>query len=237
MKLFVTTLITLLLLSLNVQAEERTPGIAGKGIKLGGAWASLNTNDSVIESGTSGGFTAGLYFTYSLSPKLAVQPELLYVAKGSANANFLYSTGFDCGYLEVPVLLKYNLSDKGRLKPSLFMGPAVSTLLSAELFSHGFFTNHEYDVKDGMKTLDLSIIVGGELELRSARAVKFLVDVRYSLGLMNAIDPTKWNAGRRVVDEGDFGPIHWVDYDRPLLAEDTNAKNRVLSFMIGIRFN
>ena len=60
--------------------------------------------------------------------------------------------------------------------------------------------------------------------------------MRYSLGLINVVDPSKWNAGRKIVDEGDWGPIHWTDYDRRLLGGGTYAKNRVFSVMIGIRF-
>ncbi|MCX6832711.1 MAG: porin family protein [candidate division Zixibacteria bacterium] len=236
MRPIVTALLTLLLLSLSVQAENRVPGITGMGVKLGSAWATMSTNDEVFKTGSSGGFTAGAFLTYSISPKLVVQPELLYVAKGSANSNILNSSGFNCGYLEVPVLLKYNPSDKGRLKPGFFLGPAISTLLSAELYSDGFGSNYSYDVKNGMKSLDISVIVGGEIEFRSSKSVKFIVDVRYSLGLINAVDPTKWNEGRKVVGKGDWGPIHWTDYDRPLLEDNTYAKNRVFSIMIGVKF-
>ncbi len=236
MKLFVNAMLFMLLACALLQAGELIPGITGKGVKIGVAWGSMNTNDEEFNAGSAGGFTAGAFLTYSFSPKLAIQPELLYVAKGSGHANIIYSSGFDCGYLEVPVLLKYTPSDKGRLKPGLYFGPAISTLLSAELYYDGFFSDYENDVKDGMKSLDVSIIVGGEVEFRSAKPVSFFVDVRYSLGLMNTIDPAKWNEGRKIVDEGDIGFIHWIDYDRPLLADDAYAKNRVFSISIGAKF-
>ena len=66
--------------------------------------------------------------------------------------------------------------------------------------------------------------------------MRFFLDVRYTLGLANVIDPVKWNDGREIVDEGDWGPIHWTDYDRPLIDEDAEAKNRVFAFLIGVRF-
>jgi len=218
------------------QDGENITGITGAGVKLGVAWASMNTNDDEFNAGSAGGLTGGAFLTYGLAPKLAIQPELLYVAKGSSEADLFGSSGFDCGYLELPVLLKYNLYDKGRMKPGLYLGPAVSALLFADLFSEGFINDYSYDVKDGMKSFDASFVVGGEVEFGSSKQVKFSIDVRYSLGLTNTVDPTKWNEGRKIVDEGDWGPFHWIDYDRPLLEDNVYAKNRVFSIMMGVRF-
>jgi len=234
-------LVVILLLSISVHAQEEGVGVTGKGIKLGAGWGSFSTNDSVLVSGTIGGFAGGAFLTYNITPRLAIQPELMYVRKGTGDNNFLFGDGYKIGYLEFPVLLKYNFSSEKRLIPSVFLGPAVSTLLSAEVYQDRFlFSDERYDVKDGMKSVDFGLVFGGEVAFRSTRAVKFFLDVRYTLGLVNIIDPEKWNENRRIVDEGDFdlGPwtIHWIDYDRPLIDENAEAKNRVFTFLIGIRF-
>jgi hypothetical protein len=159
------------------------------------------------------------------------------VQKGTGDNNIFYGDGFDLGYLELPVLLKYNLSPDTRLIPSVFFGPAVSTLLSAEIYEDNFFTEDEvYDVKDGMKNVDFGLVLGGEVAFRSTRPVKFFLDVRYTLGLVNVVDPAKWNDGREIVDEGDWGFLHWTEYDRPLIKEDACIKTRAFTFLIGIKF-
>ena len=91
-----------------------------------------------------------------------------------------------------------------------------------------------------MKSMDFGLVFGGELAFRSTKPIGFFLDVRYTLGVVNIIDPEKWNEGRRIVDEGDYdlGPftIHWTDYNRPLIDEGAEAKNSVFTFLIGIRF-
>ena len=233
--------IIILVLCFAAQAQEEGVGITGKGIKLGATWGSLNTNDSVFEAGAAGGFTGGAFLTYNITPRLAIQPELIYVQKGTGDNNFFYGDGYNLGYLELPVLLKYNLSPDTRLVPSVFFGPAVSTLLSAEIYDDHFFGDDEvYDVKDGMKNVDFGLVFGGEVAFRSTRPVRFFFDVRYTLGLVNVVDPVKWSEGREISDEGDYwlGPflIHWTEYNRPEIKEDAYIKNRAFTFLIGIRF-
>jgi len=233
----VPVLATVLLLGLTVQAQDDIPGVTGKGIKLGAGWGSLSTNNEAFESGSTAGFAACAFLTYGITPKLALQPEVMYVRKGAGENYIFGGDGYKLAYLEFPVLLKYNLSSGGRLIPSVFLGPAVSTLMSADIYYDGFFTEDEnYDVKDGMKSVDFGLVFGGEVAFKSSRAFNFFLDVRYTLGLNNVIDPVKWNEGRTIVDEGDWGIFHWTDYDRPLIDEDVEVKNRVFTLLIGMRF-
>lgn len=237
MRLVVTPLLVFLLIGMGAQAQQHVAGVSGYGMKAGVGWASMGTNDETFNTGTTGGITAGVFVTYTLSPKLALQPELLYASKGSSTDNLFFASGFDCSYLEVPILLRYNLTQTGKLKPVLYAGPAVGVLLSGELFSDWFIIGRDgSDVSDGMNSVDFSLVVGGELGLPSSRRFNFFVDLRYSLGLTNTVDPAKWNDGRTIIDEGDWGIFHWTDYDRPILPSDAYARNRVFSIMFGIRF-
>lgn len=237
MRLFIMSLLVFFLIGPCVQARQPVKGVSAYGMKIGVCWASMSTNDETFNTGSTGGITAGAFLTYSLTNKLALQPELLYVSKGSSSDNLFYASGFDCSYLEVPVLLKYNFVQTGKLQPSLYAGPAVGMLLSGELFSDWFVSDRDgSDVTDGMNKLDLSLILGGDLEFPSSGRFNFFVDLRYSLGLTNTVDPAKWNEGRTILDEGDWGIIHWTDYDRPILPSNAYARNRVFAIMLGIRF-
>lgn len=233
MRLLIMSLLVLSLVTVGARAQQHVAGVSGYGVKVGVGWATMNTNDETFKSGSAGGVTAGIFLTYAVSPKLALQPELLYVPKGSSTDNLFLASGFDCSYLEVPVLLKYNLTQTDRVIPSVYAGPAVGVLLSGELFSDWFISDRDgSDVTDGMKSLEMSLIFGGNLEFASSKKFNFFVDVRYSLGLTNTVDPEKWNDGRTIIDEGFWG----TDYDRPILPSDAYARNRVISFMLGMRF-
>lgn len=236
----ISVLIVVLLLCITVQAQGEGPGLTGKGLKVGMGWASLSSNSDVFDVSSRGGFTAGVYLTYSISPKLSIQPELLYLGKGATEGDGLglYAYGYKFDYLEIPVLLKYKLVENARMQPSLYMGPAASFLLKAETYQEGAFSFRDYesDIKDGMKSMDFNLVFGGEIEFRSSKRVKLLLDVRYSIGLANSVDPAEWNDNRKIVDEGDWGIIHWIYYDRPLLEDNASVKNQMFTLMIGVRF-
>lgn len=75
-------------------------------------------------------------------------------------------------YLEIPVLLKFNLAPDAKVHPNLFVGPALSVLLNSEVS----FINESFDVKDGMKSTDISIVFGGGVDVK-----KITFDIRYTL--------------------------------------------------------
>ncbi len=238
MKSLIVALVPLALACMAAQAQEEELGLTGKGIKLGATWSSLNTNVREFRDGESlGGFSAGAFLTYNVTPDLAIQPELMYAEKGGGKSLFLTSDGFRIRYVEIPVLLKYRLVRGAKATPSLFLGPAVSALASAKLFHHGLFDYYDYDVKDGMKSPDFCIVVGCEIAFKAAFGpVRPAIDVRYSLGLVNAIDPTAWNEGRRIVDEGEFLGFPYYEYDRPILGDDAHTKCRAFSVLISLAF-
>ena len=221
------------------QEQQEGVGFMGVGIKVGMAYATLGTDVPEFENaGPAAGFTIGAFGTYNITPALAIQPELLYVRKGLGDTDLLTSAGFRLSYLEIPLLVKYDLVRTGKTLPRLYLGPAAGVLLGARLYYHGLFSDYDHDVKDGMKSVDFCLVFGGEVEIRSVSVGKLMVDVRYSLNLSNSIDPAKWNDRAKDVDEG-FS-WHWYDpfseYDRPHLDDDAYAKNRVFSILVGYRF-
>jgi len=220
------------------QEQEQSVGFMGGGIKVGMAFATLSTNvHEFEEAGSASGFTIGAFGTYKITPALAIQPELLYVRKGTGDADFLSSVGFALRYLEIPLLVKYDLVRTGKTIPRLYAGPAAGILLGANLYYHGLFTDYDHDVKDGMKSVDFCLVFGGEIEITSVRIGKLMVDVRYSLSLSSSVDPAEWNDAAKVVDDGFFWPYPvFEEYDRPQLDDDAQTKNQVFSIMLGYRF-
>jgi opacity protein-like surface antigen len=208
----------LLIAAVPASAQQTAVGVTGKGLKLGLDFATINTDYNELDEflDTRTGFSGGAFLTYSLNRQFAVQPELLFVTKGAYKGSFLFSAYWDMYYLEVPVLLRFDMAPEGRLRPYLLAGPAVSVLLSSKIGALGY----DYTVTDGMHKLDLGLVFGGELDYR-----RMVFDIRYTLGLLNTVDAAKVN--KLTGAEPD---------DFYYLEGDPSVKNDNLSFMIGLRF-
>jgi len=208
----------ILLLCVAANAQQATTGVTGKGFKLGFDIAKISTESKELNDflDSRSGFIGGAYLTYSLNRQFAVQPEILYVSKGAEKDIFIFGAEWIIDYLEVPVLLKFNIAPEGRVRPNLFVGPAMSVLLSSKFH----IINEEYDVKDGMKSMDVSLVFGGGVDYK-----RVIFDVRYTLGLVNTIDAAKVNA----LTGAEPG-------NRYYLEGDPSVKNTNLSFMVGVRF-
>jgi opacity protein-like surface antigen len=218
MKNLIMVIGIILLLGVAASAQTAAVGVTGKGLKLGFDVAKIKTDynelDEFLDSRV--GFTGGAFLTYSLNRQFAVQPEILYVAKGAEKGLFIFTFYWDINYLEVPVLLKYDLVPDGSVHPNLFAGPALDILLSSKIG----VLDESLDVADGMKSMDISLILGGGIDYR-----RVTFDFRYELGLVNTVDADKVN--KLTGAEPD---------DFYYLEGDPTIKNTNLSFMIGVRF-
>lgn len=208
----------ILLLCIAASAQQATTGVTGKGLKLGFGIAKINTDnkelDDFLDSRT--GFSGGAYLTYSFSHQFAVQPEILYVSKGAAKDLFIFDAHWNIDYLEVPVLLKFNIAPDRPVRPNLFVGPAMSVLLSSSFH----VINESYDVKDGMKSMDVGLVFGGGVDYR-----RVTFDLRYTLGLVNTVDAAKVNE----LTGAEPGDSYYLE-------GDPSVKNTNISFMVGVRF-
>lgn len=139
------------------------------GIRLGMNLANQNVEAlGVSVSGDSKvGLLGGLYLTANLSDKFAVQPELLYSSMGTKTDDI--SDAF--GYIQVPILLRYNINENF----NLHAGPQIGLLLSAK--SDGV------DIKDEFKGTDFGASFGAGVDFG-----KFNGGLRYYLGFSNISD-------------------------------------------------
>jgi len=158
------------------------------GIKAGVSMATYKwTGESASSSLTKPVF--GVFFAYNINRNFAIQPELYYVTLGGVD-KFVYEDAtwryvdYD-NYLHIPVLVKYRFMPDKQLSPVLFAGPAMSFLLSAhyKLFIDDV---EQYDKSSTayLKKTRFSACFGGGLEYQMDK-LKFLLDIRYDLGLTN----------------------------------------------------
>ena len=166
-------LAVLLLATPLVQATEF--GVTG-GLNMANMTGDYDDNKSMIA------FGGGTYARLSLVPQFSIQAEVLYMQKG---------TKWDDGdekltlsYLEVPVLLMFNVPTPGPVSPKFFAGPYFGYLLDAK----DDFEGEELDVKEAFKDFDIGVVLGAGVDLKVGPSGKVFFNGRYSRGMSNVND-------------------------------------------------
>lgn len=150
------------------------------------------------------GFVGGLTADVPLSPSVAFRPELLYTQKGYAltyeDGSFLGFGGDDevtitakADYLELPLLIAYNVVQPSGLAFSVEAGPTLSYKLStgASCSADGDlgdafcddFDEDDGDEEDGVEDFDLGGAIGA-----TVGSGPFNVGIRYTQGFTNVVD-------------------------------------------------
>ncbi|RPI04459.1 MAG: PorT family protein [Ignavibacteriae bacterium] len=164
------------------------------GIKAGMNLGTLGGDDKTqngFDPKTKVGLMGGISYHIGLIAGLSVQPEVLYVQKGAiyeANltaGNFYMNQKltFTGGYIEIPVVARYNLPTP-LVSPYIEGGLAYGFLLSAKQKEEST-TNvpgevsgtNDTDVKDQTTSSDFSIIIGIGVDI-----LMFDVNARYVMG-------------------------------------------------------
>ena len=128
------------------------------------------------------GITGGVYVVAMINEKFGVQPELLFSMQG-ANWDFQGDDGkFKYNYLNLPVLLRYNITEM----ISIHAGPQIGFLMSADAEDED---GDSEDIKDSVKGTDFAGATGVEFDLPNG--IGF--GARYVLGFTNLSE-----------DDGDF---------------------------------
>jgi hypothetical protein len=149
------------------------------------------------------GFTAGGLLILPLGPEVAVEPEFLYTTKGAVSngtePNGTKTTAtLKMNYVEVPVLLRLDLSPSGDTRPFLYAGPAISFKASCTIegTSQGVSISSTCDALEvqgaKVKTVDYGLIGGGGVAFNvGGRA--FSIGARYdhSLGKISSDSDVK----------------------------------------------
>ena len=113
-------------------------------------------------------------------------------------------------YVDINVLGKLTIPMEGNIKPCIFAGPYLGINISAD-----YECGDEEAEIDNIKTMDFGMVVGGGVDFVMENGMSIIVDVRYSLGMMNAFD---------------------LPDDAPDDAEEPAVKNNAIIFMAGVGF-
>src|SRR5213593_1999925 len=153
------------------------------GARLGVSGASLH-GDAVEDVNTREGITGGLFATLNVTPRLAIQPGLLYAQKGGRLTGSAYDfINYELDYVEIPVLIKYALLSRGSVRPSLLAGGAIAFLDRGRWRAQWTSPNPQpraFVVSP--RDRDVGLIFGAQVTRTSGRH-ELLVDGRYTIGL------------------------------------------------------
>ena len=155
-----------------------------EGITFGAkAGATLSDFTGDIENNESKlGFCGGLFMNYAITEVISIQPELLFVMKGTKHDQ-LENTAYRLSYFEVPALVKFSLPTEAAFMPHLFLGPSLGFLIDATLE----YTGVENDAKDLFKSVDYGAVVGTGFDYMIGQG-RLLLDARYSFSLADIVD-------------------------------------------------
>jgi hypothetical protein len=152
--------------------------------------------------------------------QVGLQPEVNYIVKGfdvrEMDQGEEVSSKYKISYIEVPVLIYYKASLKGKIIPGVFFGSYVGFAQKVTEVQTAFGETEKRDVGDNLKGQDFGLLFGGNVRYR-AGSFRLMLDVRYSIGFNNI--------AQDIMD---------IAYE---FQEDDTIKNKSLVVSLGVAFN
>jgi hypothetical protein len=177
-----------LLLTLSVLAfapVAARPEVTDFGVKAGVALSNVFGRD-VYDQRFRAGFSYGIFMTYKFGRTFALQPELLFVMKGSKYVNGqgpdAYRETMSLEYVELPILAKFYFPLFRGFRTHVFAGPAPSLNIRARVDAR-FAGESQEEALDNIKGFDLGLVAGAGIEVPVGKG-RITFDVRYTAGLM-----------------------------------------------------
>lgn len=158
------------------------------GIIAGGTFSNIRTSEDISTSNRTGTIF-GLSLQVPVGAVVAIQPEFLFLSKGAKFTQPTAARGggsFRLDYLEVPVLLRFDLS-RGVIGPHLYAGPSVGFNVGCKVEYRGQAGSAGTNTDCGEdnfkpKTLDYGLTVGGGLDFNLG-GIGATAGARYGIGL------------------------------------------------------
>ena len=153
-------------------------------------------------------FTGGFVFVAQMSRNFSLRPELLYTVRGAnasetgrfetdANGNLVFVSDpsgqdlefdFTLTYLDFPLVLRYALSPRAKITPTLSAGPVLSWKLGERATIRDVETGSEQsDSGSAVGTFDFGVSVGGGVDFVWDLRTIWL-EARYTYGLSNLVE-------------------------------------------------
>jgi hypothetical protein len=170
-------------------AEGMTYGVKA-GVNLADMTGDIDNNERKAV------FGGGLFLNIALTEIFSIQPELLYMMKGT-KSSVRENTSFKLGYFDVPVLFKASLPTGIAFVPHVFAGPSFGFLISAKEER----LLEEMDIKEHITSVDYGLVLGTGFDYMIDRLC-LLLDVRYSFSLTTILEESEEEEGEELKNVG-----------------------------------
>ena len=171
--------LSMLFMTSQAIAQGTSIGIKGGATLYQGVIEFMGVEETTDASFSFGG---GLFIEMPMNRFVSIQPEVLFLMKAAEDdAVFGMSGTFTntFSYIDVPLLLRFNIDVLDGMTPYVLGGPYAGYLLKAELEQGG----NKEDITDDFKSINFGAKVGGGLKLGALS-----IEVMYDMGLMNILD-------------------------------------------------
>ncbi len=170
------------------------------GIKGGVNVAEFSFKDqgTTIPQSSVNGFTLGGVLEIGITDNIFIQPEAVFLQKGSELNTSITGLKTNVNYLDIPILLKVKLINAQLLELNLLGGPSFGLALNGEETTVGGQTiDVNFGGENGLKRFDLGINAGGGIAIRLG-SISVFGDVRYLFGVSNISE----DANREIKNKG-----------------------------------
>jgi hypothetical protein len=155
------------------------------GIKAGMSITNV-FGGSIFEQKFRTGFCGGLFLTYGITSVFSIQPEVLFVMKGSKHGGGIgpasYTETLSLEYAEIPVLARFRLPLAKSFGVYLFTGPAPAFSIRQRVYTKLQSGDTEEEALDNVKGFDLGFVAGAGFEF-PVNGGTVILDLRYTFGL------------------------------------------------------
>ena len=173
-----------------------------------GLHGGINVANATIDPNAFGtvsshtGFMIGAVAEVGILGPLSVQVEPTYCQRGAALSSVLTvdidhhsGTTAKFNYLEIPLLLKFNLLSE-EVKPYIFTGPNLGIRLTSTFDTQVGGKTFSQDMQDQTEALDFAWDFGAGVACEVTPLISITIDARYSHGLTDvANSPTlSWHS-------------------------------------------
>ena len=158
---------------------------------------SFQEQGATIPQETINGFTLGAVLEVGLGGNVFLQPEAIFIQKGSQLQILNDNNKFNVNYLDIPVLLKIKLLNSNLLNINVLAGPSFGLALNGEQSTGSQTIDINFGGENGLKRFDLGINAGGGVGINLG-SIGVFGDVRYLFGVSNISE----DADREIKNRG-----------------------------------
>ncbi len=164
-------------------AHHSSPADVYFGLRLGGAFSTVNSDDRYLDGGNlRAGLNIGAVAGFQLAYNAPVYFEtgLYYIEKGGEGKFDGRKFTYSLNYLEVPMLMKYDIDITPSFSVQPFAGAYVAAGIDGKIKDFGSRAAYNSFEDEGFKRLDAGLRIGCGLQFDH-----FYAEMGYDFGLAN----------------------------------------------------